>query len=573
MTAVDFISHLITEHDSKDQRGGINHPERCYRTLKHIQQVVHDIRNTHSFMLMTINRCVDYTKASVGIQLVPKCDTINLLDTLKIPLNIMKNLQEKVTIELSPMSEDISKFIKTDGQWLQENLLCLLSNAVKYTKGNSSLVKLSIQMVKVSIKELKDYKRPQMDLGHNNDEIKSNRSNRSISLRSTQIYPAMVSSASNINRSFNHDDSDAYLDRTIKINEQQLSKDTTRSMLLFEVEDEGIGLSESVRTTLFSTEHASAKRQSGGVGLGLYSFAKRIEALKGDYGVKARSDGKSGSLFWFSIPYVPELDVERKQDRDAITATLKANGKNDSITKIINFVDDDQEQDHTFHSHDHQQPSETSDHLSVVSASSFFPSISASLPPGASEKKPLRILIAEDALSIAKMMKMMLTKHGHDVSLAENGQVALDLVEKRMSEANDELAFDVILTDIQMPVMDGYELTRRIRKLEQSLHHSDKQDKANLGSIVRSISKPFSFSKANDNGNSPSKPKKVESTSCSKYLQSINLQHIIIGVSANSDNETAETAFGSGVNAFIQKPFTMACFYSTLQNIQEQKQS
>ena len=91
-------------------------------------------------MLMTINRCIDYTKASKGMKLVPKYETVDLREALQFPIECMINIQERIGITLSPLSEKICRFIITDKQWLQENLLCLLSNAVKYsTEGNVTI--------------------------------------------------------------------------------------------------------------------------------------------------------------------------------------------------------------------------------------------------------------------------------------------------------------------------------------------------------------------------------------------------------------------------------------------------
>ena len=45
---------------------------------------------------------------------------------------------------------------------------------------------------------------------------------------------------------------------------------------------------------------------SVGTGLGLFSLAKRVEALGGHYGVRNRPDGVQGSIFWFAIPYKPD---------------------------------------------------------------------------------------------------------------------------------------------------------------------------------------------------------------------------------------------------------------------------
>ena len=50
-----------------------------------------------------------------------------------------------------------------------------------------------------------------------------------------------------------------------------------------------------------------AQSFAGGTGLGLYSLAKRSDALGGYYGVRARKDGIQGSVFWFAIPYKPDL--------------------------------------------------------------------------------------------------------------------------------------------------------------------------------------------------------------------------------------------------------------------------
>lgn len=72
-----------------------------------------------------------------------------------------------------------------------------------------------------------------------------------------------------------------------------------------------------------------------------------------------------------------------------------------------------------------------------------------------SEKK-LRILYAEDKITTQKIVKLMLNSMGHEVTLVNNGKEAL--------EANDPAQFDIILMDIQMPVMDGITATQKLKE-------------------------------------------------------------------------------------------------------------
>ncbi|RIX42022.1 MAG: response regulator [Rhodocyclales bacterium GT-UBC] len=72
----------------------------------------------------------------------------------------------------------------------------------------------------------------------------------------------------------------------------------------------------------------------------------------------------------------------------------------------------------------------------------------------------LDVLLAEDNLVNQKLAVALLKKHGHRVTVAENGQIAFALSAQK--------SFDVLLMDVQMPVMDGLEATALIRQREAS---------------------------------------------------------------------------------------------------------
>ncbi len=356
---------------------------------------------------MTINRCIDYTKASKGMKLVPKYETLNLRETLQFPIECMNNIQERIGIKLEPLCEEICSHIITDKQWLQENLLCLLSNAVKYSTEGNITITVMLQEEETS---------PQSD--HTLDSS-ANTSNRKI------------------------------------------------KYIFFEVEDNGIGLSEEATKSLFNP-FKQAQRLAGGTGLGLYSLAKRIESLRGHYGVKKRRDGKKGSLFWFTIPYKPDYILS--------DAAKKVTGA-DSIQRI--------------------------------KVNEFKPE---NLPLSSqSSKRSFQILIVDDSPSILKMSCLMLKRQGHKIWTAENGEIALKRIEEKWRESGK--GFDLVLMDLQMPVMDGLEATKILRMMEAERR---------------------------------------------EWMVSTGPSHqLIFGVSANSDHETMKEALSAGVDDFFGKPFSL----------------
>ena len=84
--------------------------------------------------------------------------------------------------------------------------------------------------------------------------------------------------------------------------------------------------------------------------------------------------------------------------------------------------------------------------------------VSRQTPPVNSPEHHLRILVAEDNPINQLLARRILEKAGHTVVVADNGEEALSALNRE--------AFDFVLMDVQMPVMDGFQATERIRQQE-----------------------------------------------------------------------------------------------------------
>ena len=191
----------------------------------------------------------------------------------------------------------------------------------------------------------------------------------------------------------------------VRIEASELNRDKDDAVLMFGVADTGIGIPREKQVLLFqpfSQTDASTTRRYGGTGLGLAIVRSLAKLMGGDAGVE--SEAGHGARFWFSIhaTAIPPDEESRREAREAMVSSRATS-----------------------------RPEEFSG----------------------------RVLVVEDNATNRKVVEALLKKHGLHSNSVENGQEAVDAIQGGM-------ILDLVLMDCHMPVMDGYEATRRIRRWE-----------------------------------------------------------------------------------------------------------
>jgi CheY-like chemotaxis protein len=483
---------------------------------------------------MTINRCVDYTRViasasstacmdpSLTLQLPLRTNVFPLVSINKAiedMISVMQtvNIATNVTIQSSYLldKDDSTRCgnkalsIETDKEWLEDNILCLLSNAVKFAQSKVNIV---VSFV--------DGEMPLSQEDCNvGDECKMPFENAGEIDLETGLKLINLSAK--------------------RIGGTRTDQHLTERMVRIEVKDDGPGIacSGEDESKGFDWDHIMPQqnRPTGGLGLGLYCVARRVSALGGKYGIGRNSGDGPGTAVWFTLPYRSHSNTTSGVNSPS---SYKRRRTNSSLGLLVL-------------SKEPSQYSSTSIGLSpaiaLLNADSYFddliPTITCPSSPISSsttspikppvESKPmpppciklsdsmsalseLKILIVDDSPTILKMTALLFSKLNvsNQVCTAKNGQDALNLV---LPLSNENISiyptFDVILMDLQMPVLDGYGAMSRIRQWE-------------------------------------------EENKCNNTL--------IVAMSANADPDTEEKALSAGADVFLTKPLDMQAFRSVL---------
>jgi len=191
--------------------------------------------------------------------------------------------------------------------------------------------------------------------------------------------------------------------------------DDKKPLVKFEVIDPGIGISieqQKKLFTSFSQADGSTTRKYGGTGLGLSICKRLVELMNGEIGVN--SELGDGATFWFTIQ-CEELPLS--QLKEVIDETKNSDEK----PKNIQYAD---------------------------------------------KFKGLNILIAEDNKVNQLVIKKMVSVFGLNSILVENGKEAFNYVKE------NHQTLDFILMDCDMPIMDGYDSSKKIREWEAEQQRS-----------------------------------------------------------------------------------------------------
>lgn len=196
-----------------------------------------------------------------------------------------------------------------------------------------------------------------------------------------------------------------------------LNKSDDKIRVRFAVKDRGIGLSSQEIEKLyqpFVQGDGTITRKFGGTGLGLSISKRIIDLMEGAIGVE--SELGSGSCFWF--------EVEQSVGQLAHLSLMPGSGETQTQSKVKVKAD-----------------------LSLLSA-----------PELVHPKRPELILVVDDHPVNQQVAVLLLLNLGFESHVATNGLEAVKCLERT--------SYSLIFMDVQMPVLNGFEATRMIRKSE-----------------------------------------------------------------------------------------------------------
>ncbi|MGQ9865556.1 MAG: ATP-binding protein, partial [Pseudanabaenaceae cyanobacterium] len=299
----------------------------------------------------------------------------------------------------------------------------------------------------------------------------------------------------------------------VQVNVLAVELGPERMVLRFEVQDTGIGIPLAVQSLLFrpfTQADASTSRKYGGTGLGLAICRQIVELMGGGIGVK--STPEIGSCFYFTVPLTRQTTVPPELSPPHLTSVLVAMPLSGTRTVLVGWLERWQiphtvvaeaaaaiaclAEEHipwqrVFWEGSWPLPESTkarcrAQSLPVVmvvpqaqrahpqtDGVRYLPKpirrrrllecLAEEAPTPLPTAAPipangrLRILVAEDSLTNQKVILRQLSRLGHRADVVSNGFEAIAAVQA--------VLYDLVLMDCQMPELDGYEATKRIRQL------------------------------------------------------------------------------------------------------------